>query len=276
MAKRKIILIDEEKCNGCGQCLPGCPEGALQVVEGKARLVKESYCDGLGACLGHCPQGALQVVERDAEEYDVHAVLAHLEKQSPELAKKHLEHMRAHGLGAPDTEQAGLQVGCPSKQVLCWGVEGVAGQTGHSPESTLEKERPQEQAESTTSFSALSHWPVKLRLIPPNAGFLKNADLVFMADCVPFAYGNMQKDFIKGRVVAAGCPKFDDAAAYVEKIKTILESVNLKSITVVYMEVPCCSGFVRIVREALEKSGVDIPLETVQIGIRGDVMRITH
>ena len=262
MEKRQIIRIDQEKCDGCGSCLTGCPEGALQVVDGKARLVKESYCDGLGACLGHCPQGALQVVERDADEYDVNAVLVHLQEQSPELAQKHLKHMRAHGLGPLDTEQAEPRAACPSRQELQWGGEEDAGQTGPAPASAR--------------FSALRHWPVKLRLLPPNAGFLKNADLVLMADCVPFAYGNMHNDFLKDRVVASGCPKFDDTAAYVEKIKTILESVNLKSITVVYMEVPCCGGFVRIAKEALEQSGVDIPLQTIQIGIRGDIMQTTH
>lgn len=270
--KRSIILIDEEKCNGCGQCLPGCPEGALQLVDGKARLVKESYCDGLGACLGNCPQGALQVVKRDADEYDAYGVLAHLKEQSPELAEKHVEHMRAHGMAVPDTEQAGHTTGCPSCQILQWDGEG-GGQKGQGPEAATEKEGTKEQAETASGFSALSHWPVKLRLIPPSAGFLKNADLVLVADCAPFAYGNMHNDFFKGKVVAAGCPKFDDRAAYVEKIKEILESVNLRSITVVHMEVPCCSGFVRIVREALEKSGMDIPLEAVQIGIKGGIVK---
>lgn len=255
MAKRKIILINEEKCNGCGSCLPGCPEGALKVVDGKARLVKESYCDGLGACLGHCPEGALQIIERDAEEYDVNA--AHLEKESPALAKEHLEHI--HGLGSTNTGQAEPKSGCPSRQLLQWDATGHAGTTGDSPD--------------LVNTSLLTHWPVKLRLLPPNAGFLKNSDLVLIADCVPFAYGNLHSDFLKDKVVASGCPKFDDATAYVEKLVSILESVNLKSITVIYMEVPCCSGFVRIVKDALEKSGVDVPLKTVQIGVKGDIIQ---
>lgn len=261
--KRKIIRIDEDLCNGCGSCLPGCPEGALQIVEGKARLVKESYCDGLGACLGHCPQGALRVEEREAEDYDARGVLAHLEKQSPELAERHREHMRAHGI---DIDQAGQSSGCPSCQVISWGNEGSTGQAGPDVEDRHEK------AGEAGGFSALSHWPVKLYLIPPAADFLKNADLVLVADCVPFAYGNLHRDFIRGRAVAAGCPKFDDAETYVEKIEQILESVNVRSITVVYMEIPCCSGFVRIVREALERSGIDIPLETVKISVKGCVM----
>ncbi len=259
MAKRKLILIDEKKCNGCGLCLPGCSEGALQVVDGKVRLVKESYCDGLGACLKHCPQGALRVEEKDAEEYDALGVLAHLEEKSPVLAKKHLEHMRAHGLDIPNKEQAGPRVGCPSQQWFQLGAQGSCHQTG--------------LPEVASNFSTLSQWPVKLRLIPPVDGFFKKADLVFVSDCVPFAHGNLHNDFIKDRVIASCCPKFEDAAANVEKIKNILESANLSSITVLYMEAPCCSGLVQIVREALEKAGVDIPLELVQIGVRGGIIQ---
>lgn len=257
--KRKIIRIDEEKCNGCGLCLPGCPEGALQVVEGKVRLVKESYCDGLGACLGHCPQDALQIEERDSDEYDAYGVLAHLEARSPDLAERHREHLRAHGMGGQERDENTPAAVCPSVQEYCRGVEGEGGKT--------------EQAGESGSFSSLGHWPVKLHLLPPAAKFLKNADLVLVADCVPFAYGNMHNDFIKGRAVAAGCPKFDDAPAYEEKIEHILESSNIKSITVVYMEVPCCNGFVRIVRDALESGGKDIPLEAVMIGIKGNVLK---
>lgn len=256
-SKRKIIHIDEEKCNGCGFCLPGCPEGALQVVDGKVRLVKESYCDGLGACLGHCPEGALRVEERDADQYDAYGVLAHLEKQSPELAQRHREHLRAHGMDDPETGQAAPGAGCPSALTAYWGVENEDHQVKQGREG---------------SFSALGHWPVKLHLLQPAARFLKNADLVLVADCVPFAYGNMHNDFIKGRAVAAGCPKFDDLPAYQEKMEQILESSNIRSITVVYMEVPCCSGFVRIVKEILERSGQDVPLEAVMIGIKGDVL----
>lgn len=260
--KRKIINIDEEKCNGCGQCLPGCPEGALRIVDGKARLVRESYCDGLGACLGHCPQGALQVYEREADEYDANAVLAHLEKQSPGLAEKHREHLRAHGMGELVRKQDISLKGCPSEKVSCWGKENGAESSG-----------PNDMEESGSSGSALCHWPVKLHLIPPAADFLKNADLLLVADCVPFAYGNMHKDFIKGKAVAAGCPKFDDIEAYADKIQQILESVIIRSITVVYMEISCCSGLIRIVRDALVKSGNDIPFEAVLIGVNGDVIK---
>ncbi|MFZ5595519.1 MAG: ATP-binding protein [Bacillota bacterium] len=252
---RKIIRIDESKCDGCGACLPGCPEGALQIVDGKVRLVRESYCDGLGACLGHCPQGALQVEERAADNYDAVGVLAHLEAQSPELAERHRRHMREHGLELPGEGPGRPVKGCPSVQEKYWSVESSGGQG------------------AAGGISALGHWPVKLRLISPAAEFLKNCDLVLVADCVPFAYGNMHNDFIKGKVVAAGCPKFDEVEAYGEKIQQLLESVNIRSIAVVYMEIPCCRGFARIVKEALERSGSNIPLETVQIGIKGEIIK---
>jgi len=237
--KRSIIKINEGKCDGCGQCIPGCPEGALQIVDGKARLVTESFCDGLGACLGHCPQGALHVEERDAEDYDAQAVLDHLEEQSPELAQKHREHLHAHGLAQPGGVQSRPAESCPSKQVYS---------------------------------STLTNWPVKLYLIPPAAEFLKNADLLLVADCVPFAYANMHKDFFAGRTVAVGCPKFDDPEAYEEKICNILESVNINSITILYMEITCCQGFISIVNKAVKKSETNIPLETVLISIEGEVM----
>lgn len=247
--KRPVIKIDEEKCDGCGLCLPGCPEGALQIIDGKARLVKESYCDGLGACLGHCPRGALTIEEREAEEYDARAVLEHLEKQSPELAEQHREHLRAHGLEEKNGNQS-MQAGCPSQEVHDWQDTGKDQAT-----------------------SSLTNWPVKLYLMPPNAEFLKNADLMLVADCVPFACANLHRDFLPGKAVAAGCPKFDDAEAYREKIEQILESVNIRSITVVYMEISCCGGFVNIVREALHNTATDIPLHAVQIGLKGETIK---
>lgn len=254
---RKIIKIDEDKCDGCGQCLPGCPEGALQVVDGKVRLVKESYCDGLGACLGHCPTGALQVIERPAEEYDALAVLEHLEKQSPELAEKHRRHLREHGMEEPAGTREEAGTGCSSTRVMS--LDTGQGSTGAVPAG---------------DFAGLGQWPIKLYLIPPTAEFLKNAHLVFVADCAPFARGNMHNDLLKGKAVAAGCPKFDDIAAYEEKIDQILESVNIKSITVVYMEIPCCKGFVRLVADAVERSGQDIPVEVIQIGVQGEIISV--
>ena len=219
--KRKIIRIDEEKCDGCGLCIPSCAEGALEIVDGKVKIVKESFCDGLGACLGKCPKGALSLEEREVEEFDEEEVVKHLKEKSPERLEKHLS--------------------CPSAQAMHW--------TG----------------------GELNQWPIQLHLVSENAPYFQNTGLVIVADCVPFTYPNLHADFLKGNAIAIGCPKLDNADAYVDKITRILESSDIKSLKVIHMEVPCCNGLARIVNEALKKSGKDIPLETIVIGIKGDV-----
>ncbi len=238
--KRKIIKIDEEKCDGCGLCIPNCPEGALQIVDGKAKLVKESFCDGLGACLGECPNGALTIEEKEAEEFDDAGAIAHM---SPLL--NHLEHPNAHVSRLPWGST------CPSTQILHW-------------------ENGEEEKEEPRIGSELRQWPVQLHLVSPQAPYFENAELVLIADCVPFAYANLHADFIKGKAVVIGCPKFDDVDAYIDKIEQILKSSDIESLKVVNMEVPCCYGFVHIAREALKRSGKDIPFEAVTIGIRGE------
>lgn len=244
MIKRKIIKINEEKCNGCGLCLPGCPEGALQIVDGKAKLVKESFCDGLGACIGECPQGALAIEEREAEKYDKEGVIAHLREKSPELLEKHLQHLKTH---EHELHQHHTTFSCPSAQVMHW--------------------KDKEEGE----VSGLNQWPVQLHLVPPSAPYFQNADLVLVADCVPFAYPKLHNDYLKGKAIAVGCPKLDDSTAYESKIKQIIQNSNLNSLKVIYMEVPCCYGLVHITKEALKKSGKDTPLETVMVGIKGEI-----
>jgi len=252
--KRKTIKIDEEKCDGCGLCIPSCPEGALQIVDGKARLVKESFCDGLGACLGDCPRGALAIEEKEVEEYDGEGVVSHIKEKSPELLEKHLAHLREHAHELPQHHSHAGISSCPSAQMLHW-------------------QKKEDVAEASVRVSSeLRQWPIQLHLVPAHAPYLRNADLVLVADCVPFAYANFHHDFIKGKAIAIGCPKLDDLSAYVSKITQILESSDIKSIKVVYMEVPCCQGLVQAVREALRKSGKDIPLETVMIGVKGEIM----
>ena len=233
---RKIIRIDEEKCNGCGVCVPACVEGALQIIDGKAKLISETYCDGLGACLGECPQGAITIEERTAEDFDVAAVKGHLEAAKP----------------------AGEQLpcGCPSATVTQFGK--------------------QETREVATGVEApppsmLSHWPVQLSLVPPTAPFLQGADLVLAADCVPFAYAGFHHDFLRNHSLLVACPKLDDFRAHQQKLTEILRRSAVKSLTVVHMEVPCCSGLVHMAKQAIRLSGRDIPLEEVTIGIKGDV-----
>ncbi len=255
--KRKIIEIDEEKCNGCGLCIPACPEGALKIINGKAKLVKETFCDGLGACLGDCPEDALDVVEREVELYDAEGVVKHIKENSPDQLEKHFRHMSEHEdeiKKITKPEEAAVPFACPGSKMHQWAQKS---------EPTL--------ADSThRQKSELRQWPVQLHLLPPRAPFFKDADLMIIADCVAFAYANFQKDFVRDKAIAVGCPKLDDANAYLEKITQIIKTGKPRSVSVVYMEVPCCSGMVHITQQALEQSGRDIPLEKILISIRGD------
>jgi ferredoxin len=216
MVLRNIVKIDEKKCNGCGSCIPACVEGALQIIDGKAKLVKDIYCDGLGACLGKCPQDAITIIQREAEEFD-------------EAARKYTIISKA----APEDYHA----------------------------STKYRERRQ---------SRISNWPYQLKLIPPNAPFLQNANLLIAADCVPFAYAHFHEDMLKNRTLAIGCPKLDDATLYRKKLAQIFKTSKIKSVTVVNMEVPCCFGLHNLVKEAMETSGKNIPLRQETISIKGE------
>lgn len=254
MATRKIVKIDEERCNGCGLCIPNCAEGALQIVDGKAKLISERFCDGLGACLGHCPQDAVSVIEREAEEFDEKAVEAYLHKKGgsrPE-PKSHTE----FGSSSQREPQPAPFSGCPSSRAMQFKIS----QPGSAPDP------------SRSSASMLSHWPVQLKLVPVNAPYFQDADLLIAADCVPFAYPDFHRDFLKGKVVVVGCPKLDDIAFYIEKLTAIFKTNSISSITVSHMEVPCCFGLVRAVEEALKASGKEVPVKKVKIGIRGDIM----
>ena len=234
---RKIIRIDEGKCNGCGACVPACAEGALQIIDGKAKLISEIYCDGLGACLGECPQGAITIEERTAEEFNEEATKLHLEKRD-------------------DTTQ-NLPCGCSSATVTQFERKEV---TGCAP------------VEATSQQSMLGHWPVQLTLVPPTAPFLQEADLVLAADCVPFAYAGFHQDFIKDHAILVACPKLDDFEAHLAKLTDILRKSSVKSLTVVHMEVPCCSGLTFMVKQALQQSGKeDLSLKEVTIGMKGDI-----
>jgi Pyruvate/2-oxoacid:ferredoxin oxidoreductase delta subunit len=233
MVLRNIVKIDEKKCDGCGLCIPACIEGALQIIDGKARLVKDIYCDGLGACLGKCPQDAITIIQREAEEFDEKAAKEHVKKS----------HTINHN-----------HVACPSAKAFNFEAEANEKPT----EKHIEKRQ-----------SRISNWPYQLKLIPPNAPFLKNTDLLIAADCVPFAYADFHEDMLKNRILAIGCPKLDDASIYRNKLAQIFKTANIKSITVVNMEVPCCFGLNRLIQEALELSGKKIPLTQDTISIKG-------
>ncbi len=242
MAKRKIVRIDEEKCTGCGLCIPNCAEGALQIVDGKARLITDKFCDGLGACLGHCPEDAITIIEREAEEFDEKAVEAHLHQQR-EATQPH-QHQQEHQFG-----------GCPSSKVLQF----------KAPQSGVDSS-PKE-----SSVSQLTHWPVQLKLVPVEAPYFQDADLLVAADCVPFAYPDFHKDFLKGKALVVGCPKLDDIQFYREKLIAIFKANTIKSGTILFMEVPCCFGLVKVTEDAIKASGKPIPIKKVKIGIQGEV-----
>ncbi|MFC1703772.1 ATP-binding protein [Candidatus Omnitrophota bacterium] len=275
MAKRKIIKIDEEKCNGCGDCIPNCPEGALQIIDGKARLISDLFCDGLGACIGHCPVDAITTEEREAEPYDEAKVMENIAKQGKNVIKAHLEHLKEHGekeflaQAIEVLKQKGIEIprevlaekkgplpcGCPGSMVK---------------DFSAEKKDDNIPEDSTSIPSQLRQWPVQIMLIPPFAPFLNNADILIAADCVPFAYPDFHKDLLKGKALLVGCPKLDDVTVYKEKFKQMIENNNIKSITYAHMEVPCCFGLINVIKTAIAESGKDVPFIDVTIGIKGE------
>lgn len=258
---RNIVKIDQAKCNGCGLCITSCAEGAIRLVEGKARLVKDQYCDGLGACLGECPQGAITIEQREAAAFDEVAVQHHLGRQGASPA-----HVPAapKATPAPHKHAAG---GCPGAMAMSLGggCPGSAARTmsGHVPVSA--------PADAPTP-SALRNWPVQLKLISPMAPYLEGADLCIAADCTAFAYPDFHKGLLAGKVLLIACPKLDETAPYIEKLATIFTHNDIRSVEVVYMEVPCCSGLVHLVRQALAQSDKAIPLALTRIGIEGAVV----
>lgn len=234
---REIVRIDEEKCNGCGLCVPACAEGAIRIVDGKAKLIADNLCDGIGACLGHCPEDAIIIEKREAGEFDEEAVEAHLGS------------VPAPGAGADSA--AG---GCPSSQVQ------------HRRRAGADEEAPESRRSSE-----LRQWPVQMHLVPPTAPFLKGADLLLAADCAAFAHAEFHRELLRDRALLIGCPKLDDGRAYLEKLTAILRQNDIGSLTVAHMEVPCCSGLVAIARQAVEASGREIPVETVKVTIDGEL-----
>lgn len=241
VSKRAIIHIDEEKCNGCGLCVPNCAEGAIKVIDGKARLISDNLCDGLGACLGHCPQGALIVEDREAPEFEDSAVVEHLAKQS--MVKQ-------------ADQQPQLTHSCPGSRMMSFNRDPVVEQPG--------SRAPQK--------SELRQWPVQLQLVPTSAPYFQDADLLVAADCVPFAYPDFHHKLLRNKTVVMACPKLDEVGPYVDKLATIFRDNDINSITVAHMEVPCCFGLMQLVRKALSQSGrTDIPIYDVTVGIQGEI-----
>ncbi len=244
--KRKIIEIDEGKCTGCGLCATACAEGAIEIRDGKARLMSEIYCDGLGACLGECPEGALAIIERESEDFD------------PEAVEEHLRHQAQ----APKETMA---CGCPSQHIQMFAPAGAKPAQGpvhlHTVDSTP---------------SSLSHWPVQIKLVPAKAPFLQGADLLIAADCTPVAYPDFHRRLLPGKTVLMGCPKLDNVEEYLQKFVEIFREANIRSITVVDMEVPCCSKLPALVQHALSLAGKTIPFQELVISVKGEVIDRTR
>lgn len=236
MALRNIVKIDEQKCNGCGKCVDACVEGAIKLVNGKAKLISEIYCDGLGACIGHCPQDAITIEKRQADEFDEKAT------------KKHL---------------AEMQKAKSKTDFVCPGMMA----------KNLRKKGKKTKSKTAQVSSQLTHWPVQLKLVSPNAPYFAGADLLLVADCVPFAMGDFHNRFLTEHSIVVGCPKLDDPDFYTEKLAAILKENKINSLTVIHMEVPCCFGLTHIARQAIAQSGTNLAFVDITVSLQGTVTK---
>ncbi len=274
--KRKIIQIDEEKCNGCGLCIPNCHEGAMQLIDGKARLISDLFCDGLGACVGHCPEGAIEVIEREAEPYDEIRVMESIVPKGRNTILAHLDHLRDHNeteflnqaihflkinnidMGPEKTINHPHPGGCPGSRTMDFRVQApvavpVAG---------------------ADAPSELRQWPVQLHLLNPMAPYFRNADVLLAADCAAFAMGNFHDRFMKGKTIAIACPKLDSGKeSYIQKLTAMITDARINSLSVVMMEVPCCGGLIHMAETAKAAAGRNIPVKQVIVSLKGEVMQ---
>lgn len=272
MVQRDIIKIDEDKCNGCGLCVPNCPEGALQIIDGKARLVSDLFCDGLGACIGNCPEGAISVEKREAEEYDEKKVMENIIKQGKNTIKAHLEHLENHGadkylkeakdflkergVDIPEKEESTkTRSFCPGSKIMDFSRE----------------EKNQNEGGKRTSEQ--KQWPIQLHLVSPNAPYFVGKDVLLAADCTAFSIGDFHKDFLKGKTLIIACPKLDsNIDVYVEKLRKMIDEARINTLTVLVMEVPCCSSLLQIAKKALNSASRKIPIKLIVIGLNGEVL----
>ncbi len=246
---RKIIKIDEDLCTGCGNCVVDCAEGALKVIDGKARVINEVFCDGLGACISGCPEGALEIIKREALEFDEEAVEKHLETM------KYNEQVETDQVKKIVAEHA-HQCGCPSAQAMVFS-------------------EPETNTEVTGKISsALRQWPVQMHLINPRAPYYQGADVLLSADCVGFSYGDFHRDFLKQKSIAIACPKLDQGKEiYIEKIKSLIDEAKINTLTVAIMEVPCCSGLLALAQEGAKRASRKVPIKYIVVGVQGDILK---
>jgi len=282
--KRLIITIDDEKCNGCGECIPNCPEGALQIIGGKARLVGEFLCDGLGTCIKECPRGAITVEQRNAESYDERQVMKNIVLQGSEVIQAHLQHLRKHnqkeylrvateyllesGLEVPLEDHASNKTNtCASSPSGCPGTKTLDLRT--------ESKGPRGVAQECTpkSASELRQWPIQLHLVSPTAPYYKGADVLLIADCVAYAVGGFHQDYMSGKSIAIACPKLDQGRdIYLEKIRSWFDDARINTLTVITMQVPCCDGLLRLAREAAAQAVRRVPIKSIVVGLQGGVL----
>jgi NAD-dependent dihydropyrimidine dehydrogenase PreA subunit len=275
--KREIIKIDEDKCTGCGLCVPGCPEGALQIIDGKARLISDLFCDGLGACIGECPEGAITIEKREAEPYDEKKVMENIIKQGPNTIKAHLAHLKEHNeeellkeaimvlkeqnMDVPEEVETAsythlhMSGGCPGSKIMQFGEDESGTQKGDVS-------------------SQLRQWPVQLHLVSPMAPYYQGTDVVLAADCTAYALGDFHQRFLKGKALAIACPKLDEGQEiYTAKLKALIDEAKINTLTVVIMQVPCCGGLVQLAKQAAENSKRNIPVKKVVVGIKGQILQ---
>jgi ferredoxin len=261
MAKRKIIKIDLEKCNGCGACIPDCPEGALKMIDGKARLISDLFCDGLGACIGSCPQGAITIEEREAQPYDEKRVMENIIPQGPNVIKAHLEHLKQH----------------QEWEYLRQAIEVLREKGEDVPdEYVIEKKednRDMEKRQESEICSQLRQWPIQLHLISPTAPYYQGKDVLLVADCVAYALGNFHQAYLKGKSIAIACPKLDGSQdIYIEKIRSWFDDAKINTLSVMIMQVPCCRGLLEIARKALNQAKRKVPIKEIVVGIKGEIL----
>lgn len=273
---REIVKIDEEKCDGCGDCVPGCYEGALQIIDGKARLISDLFCDGIGACLGHCPQDAITIEKREAEPYDERKVMEVIIKGGENVISAHLQHLKDHNemkyfnQAVKFLNENGIKNPLNRKAQEVPALQEICGCPG-SKEMTIESNKLKDD-ETGKRQSHLRQWPIQLHLVSPFAQFYQNSNLLLAADCVAFAYADFHKDFLSDKSIAIACPKLDtNKQIYLEKLTAMIDEANIQSISVLIMQVPCCGGLLQLAQTAAESAKRKIPINSIVIRVNGEV-----
>jgi ferredoxin len=274
---RSIIEIDQETCTGCGQCIPNCPEGAIQIIDGKARLVSDLMCDGLGACLGHCPEGAIMIVQREAEEYDEAKVMVNIVAQGANTIAAHLKHLRDHKQDLYHAQAIRYlqdnKIPIPEQKEKTMTTAQFAGCPGSHSQS-FAGTREEQVATVGKQPSALTHWPLQMHLISPSAPHYHGADLLLAADCTAFSLGNFHTDFLRGKVLAIACPKLDEGQEiYVDKIRALIDEAKINTLTVMIMQVPCCGGLLNLAKKAAAAATRKIPIKNIVVGLQGQILK---